>query len=183
MSFQSYLDNIKAKTGKTPDDFRKLAHSHGFLKEGTKAGVIVSWLKNEFGLGHGHAMAICRILKPPPGTDALQDPLSRHFSGRKEHWRATFDLVLESCRRLGPFELAPTGSYISLVKGASKFAVISFTAQHMDIGIKLKSAPPTLRFQQSGTWNAMVTHKVRISKGDDLDDELVSWLGKAYHQS
>jgi hypothetical protein len=24
MSFQAYLDNIKAKTGKTPDDFKKL---------------------------------------------------------------------------------------------------------------------------------------------------------------
>ena len=25
MSFQSYLDNIKAKTGKGPEDFKKLA--------------------------------------------------------------------------------------------------------------------------------------------------------------
>ena len=25
MSFQAYIDNIKAKTGKSPDDFKKLA--------------------------------------------------------------------------------------------------------------------------------------------------------------
>ena len=25
MSFQAYIDNIKAKTGKTPGDFKKLA--------------------------------------------------------------------------------------------------------------------------------------------------------------
>ena len=30
--FQSYLDNIKAKTGKTPEDFRKLAKKKGLVK-------------------------------------------------------------------------------------------------------------------------------------------------------
>lgn len=34
MSFQAYLDNIKTKTGKTPDDFKKLAEEKGFLKNG-----------------------------------------------------------------------------------------------------------------------------------------------------
>ena len=63
MSFQAYLDNIKAKTGKTPEDFKKLAEQKNFLKkgklaEGVKAGQIVAWLKEDFGLGHGHAMAI-----------------------------------------------------------------------------------------------------------------------------
>ena len=64
MSFQAYLDNIKAKTGKTPDDFKKLAAKNGLLKAGTKAGQIVAWLKKDFELGHGHAMAIYTVLKP-----------------------------------------------------------------------------------------------------------------------
>ena len=63
MSFQAYLDNIKTKTGKTPDDFKKLAAKNGLLKAGTKAGEIVAWLKKDFDLGHGHAMAIYAVLK------------------------------------------------------------------------------------------------------------------------
>jgi hypothetical protein len=68
MSFQAYLDNIKAKTGKGPDDFRKLATAKGFMTEGklnikTKAGEVVQWLKDDFSLGHGHAMAIYALLK------------------------------------------------------------------------------------------------------------------------
>ncbi len=58
MSYQAYLDNIQAKTGKTPEDFKVLAKKKGFLKPGVKTGEIVAWLKEDFGLGHGHAMAI-----------------------------------------------------------------------------------------------------------------------------
>jgi hypothetical protein len=68
MSFQAYIDNIKAKTGKTPDDFKKLAEQKGFLKNGSlvstiKATEITNWLKEEFELGHGHAMAIYATFK------------------------------------------------------------------------------------------------------------------------
>jgi len=68
MSFQAYLDNIKTKTGKTPEDFEKLAEKKGFLQKGklnpwVKAGEIVAWLKKDFDLGHGHAMAIYAVFK------------------------------------------------------------------------------------------------------------------------
>ncbi len=68
MSFQAYLDNIEARTGKTPDQFRQWGVDRGFstgqgLAEGMKAGVIVAALKDEFSLGHGHAMAIVALLK------------------------------------------------------------------------------------------------------------------------
>ena len=63
MSFQAYIDNIQKKTGKTPEDFRKLAEKKGLLKPGVKAMEIVNWLKKDFGLGHGHAMAIYAVFK------------------------------------------------------------------------------------------------------------------------
>ena len=34
MSFQAYMDNIKTKTGKTPEDFKKLAEKKGFAEAG-----------------------------------------------------------------------------------------------------------------------------------------------------
>jgi hypothetical protein len=68
MSFQAYLNNIKEKTGKGPDDFKKLAKKKGFVEEDkikstVKASDIVKWLKEDFELGHGHAMAIYALLK------------------------------------------------------------------------------------------------------------------------
>jgi hypothetical protein len=34
MSFQAYLDNVKAKIAKTPDDFATLAEQKGLYKRG-----------------------------------------------------------------------------------------------------------------------------------------------------
>ncbi len=73
MTFKAYIDNIQTKTGKTPQDFRRRAEEKGFMaagtiKPGVKAGTIVDWLKDEFDLGRGHAMAIYAVLKGGKGA-------------------------------------------------------------------------------------------------------------------
>ncbi|MBL0769280.1 DUF4287 domain-containing protein [Sphingopyxis sp. XHP0097] len=68
MSFQAYLDNIQSKTGQSPDDLQAQAIDKGLaddagLAPGVKAGAVIDWLKTDFGLGHGHAMAIVAWIK------------------------------------------------------------------------------------------------------------------------
>ena len=68
MSFQAYLRNVEEKTGVTPVRFRELAVAKGYADAtGISANVrpmqVVNWLKEEFGLGHGHAMAVVAFLK------------------------------------------------------------------------------------------------------------------------
>jgi hypothetical protein len=70
MSFQAYLDNIEDKTGLTPRQFIDLAHEKGFDEPGTRAGVIVDWLKEEYGLGRGHAMALVHVIRNGLEIDA-----------------------------------------------------------------------------------------------------------------
>ncbi len=78
MSFEAYLRNIEAKTGTTPAQFRRLAAAKGFatpdgLAPGVKAGQVVAWLRTDFGLGHGHAMAIVALLKGPAPPASVMD--------------------------------------------------------------------------------------------------------------
>jgi hypothetical protein len=73
MSFQAYLNTIKQKTGKNPADFRAIAEEKGFTKNGeltAKAGDVTNWLKADFELGHGHAMAIFALLKGIKNEDS-----------------------------------------------------------------------------------------------------------------
>ena len=71
MTFQAYIDNIYAKTGKTPKDFLETAKAKGMVGPDVKVMQIVNWLKSEYGLGHGHAMAIVLTFKQ---AGAIRDP-------------------------------------------------------------------------------------------------------------
>ena len=63
MSFQAYIDNIYAKTNMTPEDFLEAAKAKSVLTPDVKVMQIVNWLKADYGLGHGHAMAIVLTFK------------------------------------------------------------------------------------------------------------------------
>ena len=77
MSFQAYLDNIKAKTGKTPEDFKTEAIAAGVLKPDMKAGEFVTWLKQSYGLGHGHCMAIWNVFVTSGWVEAKNSKLKK----------------------------------------------------------------------------------------------------------
>ena len=70
MSFQAYLDAIEDKTGLTPRQLVAQAHDKGFGDPGTKAGVILEWLKTDHDLGRGHGMALVHVIKKGPTIDA-----------------------------------------------------------------------------------------------------------------
>ncbi len=182
MSFQAYLDTITAKTGMSIDQLLAIAHDKGFDSPSTKAGDVVSWLADDYGLGRGHAMAIVRLLKDQSGPATTRDDrVDAVFSGNRERWRSAYDAVLGRAQGWGDdVAVAPTDSYVSLTKGGKKFAIVQPGGERLDIGIKRKGVDPSGRFEAAGSWNAMVTHRVRITDPAELDDEVFDWLRAAY---
>jgi len=61
VTYKAYIDNVKAKTGKTPEDYLKMAKERGL----TKYVDLLKWLKTDCGLGHGHANAIILYIQNP----------------------------------------------------------------------------------------------------------------------
>ena len=179
MSFQAYLENIKAKTGKTPDDFRALAAKKGL----TQFGEVIAWLKADFGLGHGHANAIAQLVVNPEkflaGADKM---LASLFSGEKVMWRKAYDALGAKVTKFGSdARLSPNRTYVNLKRGSRKFAVLQpSTAERFDIGIKLKDVAPAGRFEAAGSWNAMVAHRLRISEPKQIEAEVLKWLKRAH---
>lgn len=70
MSFQAYLDAIENKTGLTPRRLLDIAKSRGYDSPDVKAGVILDWLKEDYGLGRGHGMAMVHVIKKGPKIDS-----------------------------------------------------------------------------------------------------------------
>lgn len=65
MSFEAYLDGAEDETGKTPQQLVDLAHARGF-GPATKAGEVLEWLEDDFGLGRGHGMALVHVIEHGP---------------------------------------------------------------------------------------------------------------------
>ncbi len=61
MTYKAYIDNIKAKTGKDPEYFRKTAEEKRLVKDSE----LQTWLKRDYGLGRGHANAIIFYIQKP----------------------------------------------------------------------------------------------------------------------
>jgi hypothetical protein len=89
MSFQAYLDNIEEKTGKTPNEFIAEAKK----KHITEFKDIIAWLKNDYGLGVGHARALAYVIQY--GADFEL----RHTTGT--HRDASGTLKLDGVSRKG----------------------------------------------------------------------------------
>jgi len=182
MSFQAYLDNIKLKTGKGPEEFKKLAEGKGLLLPGVKAGEIVNWLKKDFGLGHGHAMAIFTYFKG--NKQNKSSLLEKHFNENKNHWRSTFENLISTLKKQKMnVTVDPAESYLSLLKNNKKFAVIKITRSRMDIGLKFKEIKTNGRLELSGKWNIMVTNRVKITEPEQIDKEVINWLNQAYSEA
>lgn len=78
MSFQAYLDNIEEKTGKTPNEFIAEAKQ----KDLTAHKDIIAWLKQDYGLGLGHARALAYVIQHGPQFEVRQTTgLHRDASG------------------------------------------------------------------------------------------------------
>jgi len=178
MTYQAYLDTIQAKTGKTPEDFRTLAAKKGL----TQYGEIMAWLKADYGLGHGHANVIAQLIvhhDTPKVTP--DDKIAKLFVGDKGKWRTPYDALLAKLNKFGAdVTVASTNTYISLLRGGKKFGIVQITAERMDLGIKLRGVKPTDRLEAAGKWNAMVTHRVRITDAEQIDKEVLAWLKQAY---
>ena len=182
MSFQAYLDNIKAKTGKTGDDFKAMVAEKGL----TKAKEIVEWLKTDFGLGHGHAMAIVHlIVHEDLLTAGMDEKLDKLFLGKKAAWRKSYNDLVSAVSTFGPDVSFSVGqTYRNLLCGGKKFAIVQpASAERLDIGLKLPGVSAAGRFEDAGMWNSMVTHRARIATPGQIDSELISWLKKAYETS
>lgn len=89
MSFQAYLDAVEDRTGLTPRQLIDRARERGYDAPGVKAGVILEWLKEEYGLGRGHGMAMVHVIQKGPQIDR------KHVGASGSHRDASDTLWLD----------------------------------------------------------------------------------------
>lgn len=178
----SMIANLQTKTGKSLEQWVALATKAKLAKHGE----IVKWLKSEHELGHGYAnLVAARTLEAAAGGAAEGDDLvAAQYSGAKAALRPWYDELVKKLQAFGgDVEFAPKKGYVS-VRRSKQFALIQpSTAERLDVGIQLKGVAPAGRLEASGSFNAMVSHRVRVMAAGQLDAELIGWLREAYSRA
>jgi hypothetical protein len=143
-------------------------------------------LKTEYGLTHGFAnMIALQALNSDSHTESDTDSLvDGQYARAKGTMRPIYDAVIAAVNKFGTdIVISPKKAYVSLRRG-KQFAIIQpSTATRVDIGIVLKETEPAGRLEAAGSFNAMMTHRVRVTKPTEVDKELLAWLKKAYEAS
>lgn len=173
----SMIANYEKNTGKPFEAWLALMKKANLGKHGE----IVKRLKDEHGMGHGYANLVATHVLQGNTTSTGEYPVDAQYAGKKAALRPLYDKLAAAVARFGnDVELTPKKTYVSL-RRAKQFGLIQpSTADRLDIGINLKSVAPKGRLEASGSFNAMVTHRVRVTVAKEIDAELIGWLKAAY---
>lgn len=175
---QTMINNLPEKTGKSLEQWIKLLSKQSFEKHGE----IIKWLKSEHGVTHGFANLIAHMHRNGGAAGGGEDDLvAAQYKGAKAELLPIYEAILKIAQAFGKdVEVAPKKTYVSLRRN-KQFALIQpSTKDRVDIGINLKGSKPGGRLEASGSFNAMVSHRVRIASKKEVDAEVKAWWRKAY---
>lgn len=179
---ETQIRNIEAQTGKSLDELIQSG-----LATGTdKHTAIRQFFQDEYGLTYGNANALAVLtrdkLKGAAGEE--ENFVDVQYSGKKEELRPIYDKLVAAVESFGDdVEIASKRTYVSLRRNKQFGLIQPSTATRVDVGINLPDVPPTDRLEASGSFNSMVSHRVRLSSPDEVDGDLIGWLQLAYDRA
>jgi hypothetical protein len=172
------IANLKEKTGKTLDQWIAITKKTGAAKHGE----IVKMLKADHGMTHGFANLVAhKTLKSDAGSiGETTDLVAAQYAGDKASLKPIYDALIRAAESCGEIEIAPKKAYVSL-RRSKQFAIIQpSTKTRVDLGLNMKAEPATGRLEKSGSFNSMVSHRIRLEKTTDVDKDVKAWIRKAW---
>ncbi len=174
------LRNLPDKTGKSLNAW------HAILKKSRleKHGQLVAFLKADHNVTHGFANLIVTKFRESTKPKGESDWVAIQYSGAKTELLPIYEKIIEVVQKLGSdIEVAPKKTYVSL-RRAKQFALVQpSTKTRIDLGLNLSGTKPTKRLEFSGSFNAMVTHRVRLESTTDVNKQVADWLSMAYENA
>ena len=179
-AFQTQLDNIQKKTGKSLDELATIIKKSGLIKHGE----IRDYLKRELSLGHGDANALVHAVLQSDGQRAAEgkatdDVLDEIYAGAKAGMRPIHDALMKHIGRFGEFEIVPKKGYVSL-RRKKQFAMIGpKTNTRFEVGINAKDLRKNARLLEQPK-GSMCNYVVNVTDAQGVDSELIAWIKSAY---
>ena len=180
-AYATQIANIEKSTGKKLKEWITIINKSGFAKHGE----LVSFLKEKHGFTHGNANTIVHFAKQSHAGAAENetDWVAEQYKG-KENLKPWYDKIMAEINKFGKdIELAPKKTYMSL-RRKKQFAIIQpSTKDRLDVGLNIKGVAPSGIVEEGSKWNAMCTHRIKVTEEKAINKDLINWIKKAYDQA
>ena len=175
------IANMKEKTGKDLESWLKITKPSGLEKHGQ----LVKMLKSDHAITHGFANLVAHMTLESSAFSTDDSALvESQYAGAKADLKPIYDALTKLVGKLGKdATLAPKKAYVSLRRNKQFGLIQPSTKTRVDLGLCLGDEPASGRLEASGSFNSMVTHRVRLTDVKDIDTEVTGWLRKAYDRS
>jgi hypothetical protein len=181
---EAQIRNIEATYGKPMSAWAAIISASGL----TKHTDVVAMLKKDYGMTHGAAHRVALVARDQAagaaGAGQDSDPVDALYTGKKASLRPLHDALMTTIEALGDdVETAPKKGYLSL-RRRKQFAMIQPSAAgRIDLGLILRDVPPGDRLESAAGFNALFTHRVRLTSTAGIDPQLTAWLQRAYDRA
>jgi hypothetical protein len=181
---QAQVRNIEATYGKPMREWFAIITASGK----TKHPDVVAMLKGEYGMTHGAAHRVSLLARqdaaPPADPDPDRDPADALYTGKKAGVRPIHDALMHAILAFGDdIAIAPKKGYLSVRRGKQFVMIQPSTASRVDLGLILKDVPPGGRLEPAAGFNALFTHRIRLTDTAQVDTQLVGWPKHAYDRA
>jgi hypothetical protein len=172
---------LEDRTGAGVADWNRRVRDTGIDSE----PVLRSWLAAQGVTGYGQMLLVMERFGYPEFLLASADDLVDGQYADRAALRAIFDRIVVVSAALGEFHVQARKTYVSLVTPRRTFAIVRpTTRKRVDLGLRLADVPPGGRLEPARSLgNDDIRLRIGLAAPDEVDDEVVDWLRRAYEEN
>lgn len=141
-----------------------------------------AWLTEQGVTGYGQQLLVMERFGYPAWALAQPDALVEAQYADRPALRPILDALLLAAGAIGPVTIQARKGYVALLTQRRTFASIEPTTRsRVDLGLRLPDVAPAGRaLAATSLGQSAMTHRIPLASADDIDDEVGSWLRRAY---
>ena len=185
---RNWIDTLKEKTGRDLDEWTAFINAKGPADNKARR----AWLKEKHGLGTNSARCLADHAEGKGEIEEF-DPavylanavayVDAMFSGSKAALRPLYDRLYDLARSIGSdIRICPGKTAIAISRTHVIAQIKATTRTRVDFGLALKDTPAKGSLIDTGglAKKDRITHRIAITKLDDIDAYVEKWLRRAY---
>jgi hypothetical protein len=143
------------------------------------------WLERQGVTGYPEMLLVWETFGYPAFLLASADELVDGQYADRPDLRPVFDAVIAAVSGYEGVDVQARKTYVSLLTPRRTFAIVqASTKKRVDVGLRLGSVEPEGRLLLAKSLgNDAITRRIALESVEDLDDEALRWLRRAYEDS